>query len=121
MKIKVQKLKDGRKNHQLQILEDSTHHTYDSIFNKYLDADVTIIKIEDPYIRQFHQCQNLMMFSALAVKYCPKLTQINLITGASPKIKEQETYFNEMKQNLLLHKVTLTVTFSTSLHDRQIM
>lgn len=121
VKIKVQKLKDERKNHQLQIVEDSTNHSYDNIFNKYLDADVTIIKIEDPYIRHFHQVQNLIMFSALAVKYCPKLSVINLITGASPKITEQETWFNEIKQNLLLYKVALNVTFSTSLHDRQIM
>jgi len=42
--------------HQQIIIEDnSSGHSYKTVFGKYLNEDVTEIEIEDPYIRIFHQ------------------------------------------------------------------
>ena len=40
---------------QIIIEENSTGHSYATLFGKYLNEDVTEIEIEDPYIRIFHQ------------------------------------------------------------------
>lgn len=40
---------------QIIIEENSTGHSYETVFGKYLNENVTQIEIDDPYIRLFHQ------------------------------------------------------------------
>lgn len=49
----------GKYHEQITIENNSTGHSYDVIFNRFLDADVISVQIEDPYIRAFHQVSKL--------------------------------------------------------------
>lgn len=56
----ISQLKEQGKYHeQITIENNSTGHSYDVIFNRFLDVDVISVKIEDPYIRAFHQVSSL--------------------------------------------------------------
>lgn len=37
------------------IIENSTGHSYDTVFGKYLKDDVTEISLDEPYIRENYQ------------------------------------------------------------------
>ena len=45
----------GKYREQMKIEAGSTGHGYATLFGRFLDASVTHIHIEDPYIRAFHQ------------------------------------------------------------------
>lgn len=83
-----------------------------------MDHDVDCIKIEDPYIRTYHQCQNLVRFCELVVKKCTQLRSIELTTINSGG--EQANWLNEVQNTLLQHQVNLIIVYSPTLHDRQI-
>ncbi|KAK4881522.1 hypothetical protein RN001_004841 [Aquatica leii] len=119
IKTLIEKLKmEGNFHEQIHVQNDSIGHSYNSVFGRFLDDDVTKIKIEDPYIRIFHQCQNLVRFCELAVTKCSKLQEIELLTGGDGD--EQAKWFREIRTSLLRRNVSLTVIFSDTLHDRQI-
>ena len=48
-------LTEGKYHEQVQIENDSTGHSYEQIFQRFLDEDLTQVIIEDPYIRSIHQ------------------------------------------------------------------
>ena len=43
------------RHQQIMIEENSTGHSYATVFGRYLNDEVTEIEIDDPYIRLFHQ------------------------------------------------------------------
>ncbi len=45
----------GSYREQIQIQEDGIGFSYKSIFHRFLDEDITMIEINDPYIRAPHQ------------------------------------------------------------------
>uniref|UniRef100_A0A1B6L1Y3 MIT domain-containing protein n=1 Tax=Graphocephala atropunctata TaxID=36148 RepID=A0A1B6L1Y3_9HEMI len=45
----------GVYHEQIVIEHNSTGHSYQSVFGRFLDSDVTQVVVEDPYIRHFHQ------------------------------------------------------------------
>lgn len=45
----------GKYREQTRIEAGSTGYGYATVFGRFLDASVTHIHIEDPYIRKFHQ------------------------------------------------------------------
>ena len=45
----------GKYHEQLHIEEDSTGHSYESVMGRFLDGAVTVVEVEDPYIRAVHQ------------------------------------------------------------------
>ncbi|XP_031352648.1 MIT domain-containing protein 1-like [Photinus pyralis] len=115
----IEKLKrEGNFHEQIHVENDSIGHSYNSIFSRFLDQDVDNIRIEDPYIRTHHQCQNLVRFSELVVKKCTQVRFIELITVNSGA--EQAKWLNEVQNSLLQRKVNLKITYSDTLHDRQI-
>ncbi|KAM0734360.1 MIT domain-containing protein 1 [Formica fusca] len=125
---KVKKLIIARKSagiyRELTKIENgSTGHGYASVFGRFLDGTVTYINIEDPYIRAFHQCQNLVRLCELAVQKCCALTRISLLTTYEPEESNQInqiTRLAELKESLASRKISFDFSFSETLHDRQI-
>ncbi|XP_054264378.1 MIT domain-containing protein 1-like isoform X2 [Macrosteles quadrilineatus] len=113
-----------RMNHHEQIVieHNSIGHSYESVFGKFLISDVKSILLEDPYIRTFHQCQNLLRFSELAVKKCASLREMTVVTSEDPSSSEQQRlWLDQLREELRVkHSITLAVHFSSTLHDRQI-
>lgn len=106
----------------IKIETGSTGYGYGTVFGRFLDATVTYIRIEDPYIRMFHQCQNLVRLCELAVKKCHALSKIFLITTLDPEDKKNQiARLEELKQSLSSHLISFEFNFSDTLHDRQIV
>lgn len=56
IKQHVETEKDQSSYHEQIIIEnDSTGHSYKSIFGRFLDNTVAVIEIDEPYVRAFHQ------------------------------------------------------------------
>lgn len=45
----------GKYREQMKIENGSTGHGYGSVFGRFFDNSITQIRIEDPYVRTFHQ------------------------------------------------------------------
>ncbi|XP_071558702.1 MIT domain-containing protein 1-like [Temnothorax nylanderi] len=103
-----------------KIESGSTGHGYASVFGRFLDGTVTYIEIEDPYIRAFHQCQNLVRLCELAVQKCCALSRISLLTTFDSEESQQISRLAELKESLASHKISFDFSFSETLHDRQI-
>lgn len=52
---------------QIHIDSDSTGHSYNTIFGRFLDNDISWVKVEDPYIRSFHQVNIFAMHKYLII------------------------------------------------------
>ncbi|XP_076626792.1 MIT domain-containing protein 1-like [Colletes latitarsis] len=104
-----------------KIENGSTGHGYASVFGRFLDATVTYIRIEDPYIRTFHQCQNFVRLCELVVTKCCALSKISLVTTLDAQDKNQIARLQELKQSLSSHLINFEFIFSDTLHDRQIL
>ncbi|CAH4034998.1 MIT domain-containing protein 1-like [Pieris brassicae] len=112
----------GQFHEQVHIENDSTGHSYKTLFGRFLDEDVQFVIIEDPYIRSFHQCQNFLRVCELLVKSCDKLKHIELLTSKDNKSnKDQSNWLKNISIDLLKYNVQLIVKFSETLHDRQII
>uniref|UniRef100_A0A183C3P4 MIT domain-containing protein n=1 Tax=Globodera pallida TaxID=36090 RepID=A0A183C3P4_GLOPA len=83
---------------QRRILEDSTGHSYESIFAKCLDDKLTEVAVEEPWLSSFHQIVNVVKFCELLVRNCPKLRPKSLRTK----------------------NIDLAVNFEENMHDREI-
>lgn len=106
----------------IKIEDGAVGFGYNSIFGKFLDARITYIHVEDPYIRTFHQCQNLVRLCELVVQKCSSLSNISLLTTSdSEDSSSQVSRLDELKQSLKSHRISLKITFSETLHDRQII
>ena len=122
---KVQQIIDkekenGKYHEQIKIEANSTGHSYDSIFGRFLDNEVREISVEDPYIRAHHQITNFLRLCELFVKKCENLRRIKLVTSRDSNEKEQEAKFEELKSSLSSRKIELIYEFSTTLHDREV-
>ena len=113
--------KAGKFHEQLRIQNDSTGHSYESLFGRFLDEDVTKVTLEDPYIRSHHQILNLLRFFELLVKKCKSLTTIRVLTSKDVQNPaEQASKFGELSGELSARKITLSLEYSDTLHDREI-
>ncbi|PSN45397.1 MIT domain-containing protein 1 [Blattella germanica] len=110
----------GKYHEQIIIENDSSGHSYKSLFGRFLDEEVISVEVEDPYVRAFHQCQNFVRFCELVVKSCSNLKTITLITSSDASAKDQVQSLETIKQNLLKYNINLIINFSSTLHDRQI-
>ncbi|KYN02046.1 MIT domain-containing protein 1 [Cyphomyrmex costatus] len=104
----------------IKIEDGSTGYGYASVFGRFLDGSVTSIDIEDPYIRAFHQCQNLVRLCELAVQKCCTLSKISLLTTYNSKESSQISRLAELKESLASRNISFDFSFSETLHDRQI-
>ena len=45
----------GKYHEQIQIANNSTGFSYEKIFGRFLDEQLSNVEVEDPYIRNVHQ------------------------------------------------------------------
>lgn len=50
--------KAGKYHEQIRIENNSTGHSYERLFGRFLDPTLTGVVVEDPYIRSTHQVYN---------------------------------------------------------------
>ncbi|CAF0759606.1 unnamed protein product [Didymodactylos carnosus] len=109
---------------QIQIKDDSIGNSYEKIFGRFLDENVTQVDIQDPYIRAFHQISNFLRFCELLIKSRAKVVCINLLTSQEANDQAKQTQarqLNEIKEHLLRkYSIDLIIQYSNVLHDREI-
>ncbi|NWX84529.1 MITD1 protein, partial [Nothoprocta pentlandii] len=123
---------DGKYHKQIKIDENATGFSYENLFREYLNEIVTEVWVEDPYIRHIHQASrykmqltglyNFLRFCEMLVKGPCKVKTIHLLTSydeGSGK-NQQISGLEEIKQSLRNRGVTLNISFSSSIHDREI-
>ncbi|XP_028029772.1 MIT domain-containing protein 1-like [Bombyx mandarina] len=121
-KLVLQQKEAGQFHEQIHIENNSIGHSYKTLFGRFLDEDVQFVIVEDPYIRYHHQCQNFLKLSELLVRSCPNLSYIELVTASDAKsANDQKNCFHILQNDLGRHKIKLTVKYSETLHDRQII
>lgn len=126
------------------IMEGDRGYSYETVFGKYLDNDVTEISLEEPYVREHYQVTkehrrmylfdldyvwyasqviNLLKFLELVVTKCRNLKNIHVTTIKDSRPQSDQTEaFTAMTSSLHeLKRIRLTVTYLDTLHDRQIM
>lgn len=113
---RVEKLLDlGKIVANIQIHENSQRHSYETLFGKYFTAEVREIYIEEPYLHQMYQVGNLVIFLELAVKKCPNLKYIKLLTNRV-YLKNLSEITNDLKSR----GIELDIALDRYLHDRKI-
>lgn len=118
-KLVLQQKEAGQFHEQVHIENNSTGHSYKTLFGRFLDDDVNYVSIEDPYIRTFHQCQNFLRLCELLVRSCHNLQLIELITSRDNKTEgDQREWLTNLSNDLSKYKIKLIVKFSETLHDR---
>ncbi|XP_068929098.1 MIT domain-containing protein 1 isoform X3 [Petaurus breviceps papuanus] len=121
-KFLEQEKEEGKYHKQIKIEENATGFSYESLFQQYLNAAVTEVWIEDPYIRNTHQLYNFLRFCEMLVKQTSKVKTIHLLTSmdeGSGKV-QQTSGLEEIKESLSEHGIELQIEFSSSIHDREI-
>ncbi|XP_028583720.1 MIT domain-containing protein 1 isoform X3 [Podarcis muralis] len=113
---------DGKYHKQIKIEENSKGFSYEKLFQEYLNETVTEVWVEDPYIRQVHQLYNFLRFCEMLVKGPCKVKTIHLLTSHDEgnEKSQQMTILEEIQQSLKDFGVTLDVSYSPSIHDREI-
>ncbi|XP_070501859.1 MIT domain-containing protein 1-like [Chironomus tepperi] len=112
----------GEIRDKIHIPENATNFGYDRIFGKYLTDEVEEILIEEPYIKDFYQLMNLVMFCELAVSKCRNLKCIKVTTNKDPNPNsEQNKGFSSLTESLYKHGICLFVDLVNNLHDRQVL
>lgn len=105
---------------RIKVLYGDTGYGYETIFKDYL-VGATEITLEDAYIRQKHQINNLLRLFEIIVKedYCKKIT---LITNSDDEYQKNENIliFEQIANSLFEHGIEFRVEFSEILHDREI-
>jgi Phospholipase D-like domain at C-terminus of MIT len=110
--------KKGRYTEHYEIKQDSVGHSYTSILGRFLGADVVSVLVEDPYIKKHHQCTNFLRLCELFVSKCSMLKEVRLVTSEGDE--EQKKKLLDLSAHLKTRGVTLVVSYSNTLHDRQI-
>ena len=54
--------KSGQFHEQIRIDPDSTGHSYQSLFGRFLDDHVRTVHVDDPYIRSHHQVRKKFFY-----------------------------------------------------------
>lgn len=61
-KLVLQHKDAGLFHEQVHIENNSTGHSYKTLFGRFLDEEVEFVLVEDPYIRSFHQVCLILLF-----------------------------------------------------------
>ncbi|XP_052277870.1 MIT domain-containing protein 1-like isoform X2 [Dreissena polymorpha] len=113
----------GKYHEQIHIENDSTGHSYSRLFGQFLDATLTEVIVEDPYIRSTHQLYNFLRFCEMVVKSEAKVRSIKLITGQDERPDQrsnQEGKLRDLATSLTSYNISLEWQYSNTLHDREI-
>lgn len=69
-KMILQQKETGQFHEQVHIENNSTGHSYKTLFGRFLDEDVQFVVVEDPYIRSFHQVVYITQLHVDLLIYC---------------------------------------------------
>ncbi|XP_055912352.1 MIT domain-containing protein 1 [Eupeodes corollae] len=106
----------------IPIMEGSTGHSYRQLFGKYLDNEVKEVELDEAYLMENHQMQNLVMFLELVVKSCHSLRYIRIVTKKDERTGSiQKESFDSIKTDLARRNIQLAVEYQSNLHDRKIV
>ncbi|XP_058040898.1 MIT domain-containing protein 1 isoform X1 [Ahaetulla prasina] len=121
-KYVVKEKEDGKCHKQIKIEENSKGFSYEKLFQEYLNETVTEVWVEDPYIRQTHQLYNFLRFCEMLVKGPCRMKTIHLLTSHEEGHgkSQQMGSFEEIQQSLRDFGITLDISYSSSIHDREI-
>ncbi|KAI5640244.1 MIT (microtubule interacting and transport) domain-containing protein [Phthorimaea operculella] len=120
-KLVLDQKEAGQFHEQVHIENNSTGHSYKTLFGRFLDEEVQFVVVEDPYIRSFHQCQNFLRLCELLVRSCENIKYVELITSKDDQSeRNQQEWFSNLRDDLSKYKVRLLVKYKDTLHDRQI-
>uniref|UniRef100_A0A8D0H020 MIT domain-containing protein 1 n=1 Tax=Sphenodon punctatus TaxID=8508 RepID=A0A8D0H020_SPHPU len=113
---------DGKYHKQINIEENAKGFSYENLFQEYLNENVTEVWVQDPYIRQIHQLYNFLRFCEMLLKGPCKVKTVHLLTSHDEGNgkNQQTTGLEEIQQSLKNHGVTLNISYSSSIHDREI-
>ena len=108
------------KEQHYTIFYGATGYSYEAIFGPYLGGATTMI-VEDPYIRMTHQIQNFVRFCEM-VLVISTIRKITLVTGYDDEVQQAEAQSKlaDLQQSLLEQDIVLAMSFSATLHDREI-
>jgi len=115
--------REGKYHEQLQIEDNSTGHSYEKVMGRFIDSDLSVVELDDPYIRSFHQIQNLLRFCELLIKSEAKVKKLVLTTGpenGNEASQQQQTNLQQLKANLSSYNLELDIRYNPALHDREI-
>ncbi|KAM4699735.1 MIT domain-containing protein 1 isoform 1-T1 [Discoglossus pictus] len=118
----IKEKEEGKYHKQIKIVENATGYSYENLFKPYVNEMLTEVWVEDPYIRYVHQLYNFLRFCEMLIKGPSKVKRIHLLTTRDEENgKDQQTIgLHEIKNSLQDYGVTLEVSFSSSIHDREI-
>lgn len=113
---------EGKYHKQIKIVENATGYSYENLFKPYVDETLTEVWVEDPYVRHMHQLYNFLRFCEMLIKGPSRVKKISLLTSRDEEnVKDQQmSSLQEIKNSLHDFGVILEVTFSSSIHDREI-
>ncbi|XP_001352426.3 MIT domain-containing protein 1 [Drosophila pseudoobscura] len=117
------KLMLGQVVDHISIEENDTGYDYDQIFGKYMDDKTIEILLEEPYMTQNYQYQNLIRFLELAITNCKNLKYFRLITKeySDPKNPDQQkTNLGQIRADLERRYIVVSIKYEDTLHDRRI-
>lgn len=119
--VNIQK-ESGKYHEQLRIADNAVGFSYVKLFGPYLDETVSEVWVEDPYIRHIHQLYNLLRFCEMLIQGPCKVKKVNLLTSQDETRSNelQEGALVELRQSLQGHDIALNISYSDTLHDREI-
>ncbi|XP_064637316.1 MIT domain-containing protein 1-like [Lineus longissimus] len=121
LKLFIEKEKEsGNYHEQLRIENDSAGNSFEKVFGRFVNEDLTYVEIEDPYVRNVHQIHNFLRVCELLIKLKSKVRKIKLLTGEDEGAKQQKDRFEEIRRSLHKYNIELVVSYSSTLHDREI-
>ncbi|MGX6646396.1 BREX system Lon protease-like protein BrxL [Maricaulaceae bacterium MS644] len=105
-----------------EIQENQRGITFANLFGSYLSG-ATVITVQDPYLRMFHQLRNLTEFLELLIiqKQPEDEISVRLVTGRDAETAErQEEDLHRIAENVSPHGIDLEWKFDEAIHDRSI-
>eukprot|EP00117_Sycon_ciliatum_P025249 scpid60225/ scgid2686/ MIT domain-containing protein 1 len=108
-------------HHQVVIEEGSVGHDYPNVFSRVFQGKKPLsVEVDDAYVRSNHQITNFLRFCELLVRF-GTVTTIRLQTGVDDRGDgQQQQHLQALVKDLATHHITLHITYSDTLHDREI-
>ncbi|XP_069492782.1 MIT domain-containing protein 1 [Ambystoma mexicanum] len=113
---------EGKYHNQIKIPDNATGFSYENLFKPYINETLTEVWVEDPYVRHVHQLYNFVRFCEMLVKGPGHVKTIHLLTSKDEDNGkyQQMSALQEIQHSLKSHGITLSISFSSSIHDREI-
>jgi len=82
LKIHVKSIKkDGKFHEKIEIENNQRGCSYNSMFSKYINENLTEVVIKDAYIRGHHQILNLLRFCEFLLRKAKNFKRLHVTTG----------------------------------------